>query len=392
MDLRDIFEYPLPIIQVDTEKIAINMNDFNGGLINIKNIGGGNLMGKIFSNTDCIILHEEEFEGNNISVEYEIVPSIYNSGDFIKSEIIILSNGGEVVIPIFIAISNFDYLLCIREKIYTIKEFYNYYLKNTKEAIRIFNSFEFMIWLKKIDFMHIDITEVFLKDANKQRGIDNFFIIAGVKEKATLDFEETTYKYKYFNKNESDIVGIIPLKMIGKGYFEEDIFLQKECDWLILETNKIFNKDFDELGNYNLNFKIIKSKLKKGFEKNKIMFGKNQKSIGIEICKKQPIQIVCEREYYETIDTGNIKVINNLGEDLLIEILPKDTFINFEGEKYLVGKYAEIKFNIKLTGFLKAQLDFIKKPYMDTEILIKAQFGDKIFKDKKIIHIGNSFI
>ena len=40
MDLKNFLEYPLPSIQVDIEKIAINMNEKNNGIINIKNIGG----------------------------------------------------------------------------------------------------------------------------------------------------------------------------------------------------------------------------------------------------------------------------------------------------------------------------------------------------------------
>ena len=378
MELIKLFEYPLPIIQVDIEKITINMNNSSFGSFNIKNIGGGKLKGKVISNTDCIILHKEEFEGNDIFLQYDVIPSIYSSGDFITSEIIISSNGGEIIIPVFINISNLDYLLCNTEKAYQIKDFYNYYLKNKKEAIRILN------------FKHIEITELFLKDTNKQRGIDNFFIAAGVKKKATFDFEELTYQYQYFSQ-EDDIIGTIPLKKIGNGYFESNVFIQKPCDWLVLQTDKIYSKDFDINSNYNLTFKIIKSKLKSNFAKNKIIFEKKDKCINIEICKKQPIQIIFDRYYYETSDLGSLRIINNLDKDIVFNILPKDTFIHFEGEKYLIGKYTEIKFSVKLTGLLKAQLDFSKKPYLETEVLIKAQLGDKVFNDKIVFFVGNSF-
>lgn len=392
MDLKNIFEYPLPKIEIDTDKITINMNDSANGYINIKNIGGGKLSGRIVSNTECVVLLEEQFEGNNLSIEYQVIPSIYNSGDFIKSEIIIISNGGEVIIPVFITVSNFDYLLCNTEKVYNIKQFYNYYLKNNKEAIRIFNSFEFMIWLKNIDFQHIEITESFLKDTNKHRGIDNFFVISKVKDKATFDLEEITYKYRYFEINEDDIIGNIPLNMIGKGFFETDVFVLNDCDWIVLDNNKVFSKDFNNDGKLDFKFKIIKSKLKENFQTAKIKFNKIEKYVNVEVVKKQPLQIILEREYYEVNDIGKLKIINNLGKDIIIEILPKDTFIRFEGEKYLIGKYTEIVFEIKLSAFLKAQIDFTKKPYIETDILIRSNLEDSIFKEKKTIFIGNSFI
>ena len=136
MDLKEFLEYPLPIIQIDIDKIAINMNEKNSGVINIKNVGGGTLLGDIVSNTDCIILDTEEFSGNNISIGYSVVPAIYSSGDFIKSEITIISNGGSINIPVYINISNFDYLKCNQEKIYTIKEFYQYLLNSSKLSIK----------------------------------------------------------------------------------------------------------------------------------------------------------------------------------------------------------------------------------------------------------------
>lgn len=390
MDLKNIFEQPLPILQVDLEKIAINIGQQQEGNINIKNIGGGTLVGKIICNTECIILKQESFKGNNINIEYYAVSSIYKSGEFIKSEITIISNGGEINIPIFITISNSNYLLCNTQKIYTLKEFYNFYLKNPKDAIRIFNSYEFMIWLKNIDFQHIDITERFLKDANKQRGIDNFFIISKIKQKAYFDFFQNNYTHRYTEENE--IKGSIKLNIAKLGYFETDILIKNTCQWIYFETEKISNKFFDTNGEFYLNYKIITKNLKNLYERVEIKFKNIEKSINIEIYKEPNFKIILEKEYYETIDEGVIKIINNFNQDILIEILAKDTFIKFKNEKYIINKNKEIKFDIKLIGFLKAQMDFSKKPFISTDILIKAQIGNKTLKDMKTIFIGNSFI
>ena len=393
MDLKDFLEYPLPNMQIDIDKIAINMNEKNSGVINIKNIGGGILSGDIVSNTECLILDTNNFLGNDIKIEYSVVPSIYSSGDFIKSEIVIISNGGQVYIPVYITIANFDYLECGKEKIYTIKEFYSYYLKNYIEAIRIFYSYEFILWLKNINYKHIDVVEEILKDANKQRAIDNFFVLTKMKEKAYIQISQKYFKYKYFTrKTEADIIGIIPLKLIGTGYFEEDISLEEGAEYIKLSKSKITNKDFDNNGIFNLEFKILKNKINSFFERKKIIFNKINENVIIEISKKKPIEIIFEKEYFSTTDKGTLKILNNTEEDIVIEIVPKDTFVFFEGKKYLISKYTEIGFDIKLTGFLKAQMDFTKKPNIESEILIKAILGDTIYKMQKNIYVGNSLI
>nr|WP_317356668.1 DUF5717 family protein [uncultured Tyzzerella sp.] len=393
MDLREFLEYPLPNIEIDIDKIAINMSEKNKGFINIKNIGGGILSGDIISNTECLVLEKDSFEGNQVCIEYNIVPSIYSSGDFIKSELIIVSNGGQIYLPVYITISNFDYLECGKEKIYTIKDFYNYYLKNYIESIRIFYSYEFMLWLKNINYAHIDVVEEILKDANKQRAIDNFFILTKMKEKCYIELSQKIFKYKYYKtKSKADIIGIVPLKLIGNGYFEEDISLEDDIDYIVLSKNKITNKDFNENGIYNLEFTILKDKINSFFERRKILFNKTNENVIIEISRKNPIEVLFEKEYFMPIDKGVLKILNNTEEDIVIEIVPKDTFIYFEGKKYLISKYSEINFNIKLTGFLKAQMDFTKKPNIESQILIKAILGDNVYKMEKNIYIGNSLI
>ncbi len=393
MDLREFLEYPLPNIEIDIDKIAINMSEKNKGFINIKNIGGGILSGDIISNTECLVLEKDSFEGNQVCIEYNIVPSIYSSGDFIKSELIIVSNGGQIYLPVYITISNFDYLECGKEKIYTIKDFYNYYLKNYIESIRIFYSYEFMLWLKNINYAHIDVVEEILKDANKQRAIDNFFILTKMKEKCYIELSQKIFKYKYYKtKSKADIIGIVTLKLIGNGYFEEDISLEDDIDYIVLSKNKITNKDFNENGIYNLEFTILKDKINSFFERRKILFNKTNENVIIEISRKNPIEVLFEKEYFMPIDKGVLKILNNTEEDIVIEIVPKDTFIYFEGKKYLISKYSEINFNIKLTGFLKAQMDFTKKPNIESQILIKAILGDNVYKMEKNIYIGNSLI
>ena len=393
MDLKDFLEYPLPKIEVNLNEISINMRYKTDGFINIKNVGQGDLFGEIICNTKCLALDRTSFRSNDINIFYSVEPYIYCSGDIVESELIIISNGGEISVPIFINITKFDYLKCGIIKVYEIIDFYNYYLKNYVEAIRIFYSYEFILWLKTIEFKHIKIVEEILKDANKQRAIDNFFILAKIKEKAYIDIQQKIFKYKYFisDKNK-EIIGIIPIKLIGTGYFEETITLEDSQDFIHIAKNKITNRDFDENGIYNLEFKIIKENIKNFFERRKILFNNFNKNVIIELNRKNFIDILLEKQYFYYIDKGTLKIFNNTEEDIIIEILPKDTFIYFEAKKYIVGKYMEIDFNIKFSTFLRAQMDFTKTPNIKSDILIKVISDDNIFNIQKEIYIGSNLI
>lgn len=392
MDLKNFLECPLPKIQIDIEKIAINMKENTSGEIHIKNVGGGTLCGDVISNTDCIVIENDNFFGNDIVIKYDIVPSIYSSGDFIKSELIIVSNGGQIYIPVFINISNFDYLKCGDDKVYTVKEFYQYYLKNYIEAIRVFYSYEFILWLKNIKYEQIEVVEEFLKDANKQRAIDNFFVFSKIKEKATISIKQTKFSYKYFHTDDENvIVGNVCIYLKGSGYFEDVISLDRNVDFITLDKTKITNKDFQD-GVFNLEFKIQKDKLTNFFEKVKILLNKCQESVIIEISKKNPIEIIFEKTYFSTVDKGVLKILNNTNKDVVVEIVPKDTYIFFKAKQYLVSKYLEIDFDIKLSGFLKAQMEFLKRTSMQSEILVKVMFKDSSYSMQKNIFIGSSLV
>ncbi len=392
MDFNNFLEQPLPIIKIDIEKIAINMNDKTEGIINITNIGGGILEGEILSGTECIVLEKHKFFGNEISIKYSLASSVYSNGEFIKSYINIISNGGEKLIPLYITISNFEFLVCEDEKIYDIKEFYQYYLKNYLSAIKIFYSYDFIIWLKRINFKHIDIVEELLQDSNKQRAIDNFFILCRQKQKAKIEILQKKFSFKYILSENEKLEAIIPIKLIGDGYFEDKIIMPINADFIEMEKQKITSKDFDNNKNCYLKFYIDKSKITKPYERKKIRFDKAKEDIIIEIIEKSPIEIILERQYFSTVDKGILKIINNTTNDIEIEIISKDTFVNFKQEIYLIKDMLEIEFDIKLSGFLKAQMEFTRKPNIESGILIKAILRDEPYRIEKAIYIGNSLI
>jgi len=75
-------------------------------------------------------------------------------------------------------------------------------------------------------------------------------------------------------------------------------------------------------------------------------------------------------------------VDNYTGEDLMLEVNPKDPWILFEAKKYLIAKHAEIPFRIHMTRWHKIGMG--KVPYYDSLIEIQANSKRRIFRQKLI--------
>ena len=188
MSMESIYEYPMPCVETGTNKIAMNVrNNSARGYIDVWNSGGGLLEGSITSNTDCITFVNEEFKGNNVRIEYKVNTLMYKKGDMIRSSLFISSNGGEKIISVIINV--LEEVLETKNGGYisNIKEFMGYARKNPIEARKMLGSNDFLIWVKRTGFEHTDILEHIINDANKERALDNFFVLCGLKAKSRIE-------------------------------------------------------------------------------------------------------------------------------------------------------------------------------------------------------------
>ena len=81
MDYKEQFERELPIINKDNDKIYIETSNNCEGTINIINDGGGELIGKIMSNSRFISFEPEEFKGNDAIINFYINLDTYKPGE-----------------------------------------------------------------------------------------------------------------------------------------------------------------------------------------------------------------------------------------------------------------------------------------------------------------------
>ena len=108
-------------------KIAEEVSDFYSGSFFVKNIGGGLLTGTIITDNDVISFDETDFEGNEYELKYNIDVREYEPNKLLKFNVYIVSNGGEIIIPVFIKVLKNIFYTDDGYKITDIKSFFSYF-------------------------------------------------------------------------------------------------------------------------------------------------------------------------------------------------------------------------------------------------------------------------
>ncbi len=385
MDLIHQLEYPLPILKTDTDKLIVETTVLGyKGCINIKNAGGGILNGFILSKNPLIEFENEKFNENKVCVNFNINLDMYKNGDIIQTSIVIMSNGGEKIIPVIIKVVPHEIVTKEDIKIYTLKDFYSYSKKYPIQARRLFTSNEFMMWLINLQFELIEIYERLIKDSNKERALENFFILNKMKNKVTLSVEENKIEHEVFENHREIISGEIIVKKSGWGFVDEEISSKYNALWLKIHSSRVTSSDFRDTDKAVITYSIdpILIVKKKVFEK--IIIGENT-AVDLRVRVAPVFTAVLKKEFLGFKDTGEIIITNNSKEEIMINVFSKENFVKFECSNHLVGSNARIPFNIKLSPFLMAQMAIKKQPTLSAEIYLKTTINKK--KVEKILYI-----
>lgn len=381
----------MPVLEVETNKIFTEVSNIKEGMFHIKNTSGGTLEGTLTSDLTCLDFSDNHFKGNDVRVIFKIINEFdYPIGETIHSEILISSNGGEKKIQLLVKFVLDTITTKEGFNISDIKDFYNYSKKFPIEARRLLGDNGFILWLKSTGFEHIDILEYFIQDSNKERAIDNFFILSKIKNKSyiTTDTENIKFKINPFEKK--IISGSIKLNKVGLGFIDYNVILKNKSSWLDISNSKISSKCFDDDDFYNFKYEIRTDMISRQFESEKLIFqGEKDFSINIDVVKLSPVKIVTDRLYFEPTDMGFIHIINNTKSEVIAEVTTADNFIKFSSNKFNIIDSIKIPFVIKITTIHKTQMELLKRPYLESKITAKVVINDYAVVKEFKITIGN---
>ncbi len=387
MEMMQQFEYPLPILKILAEKLVIETSKMERGSLSVDNIGSGLLQGSVMSNNPALKFELEKFSGNQLSLQYIVDIDGLKAGDLVQSDIVIISNGGEKIIPLIIKVVPYCIYTEDGFKISTLKDFLTYSKKYPLKARQLFVTSEFMAFLMSNEYEFLEIFDYFVKDTNKERALENFFVLSKLKNRAVLQVATNRVELEVGPLQKDIVTHQIPINKIGWGYVEADVSARSDGDWLNITNAKLVASGFAEEESVFVSYSVDTSKLKSKFEKGTIKIS-NSIEVEIVVRKKSYFSVRTNRNSFEYDDNGVVCVTNNTGQDVLLEIVSKENYIKFDGKKYFMGGYAEIPFTIKMTALQTAQMAIKKQPYSENEIMITAHINDILIKKTIKISVG----
>ena len=369
------YDQPLPQAKATIDAIHIDTKDNALGQFTVKNTGGGNLEGQIICRIPGLSIAPPTWHGGNqiISYAFSGKDSGLLTGESMSGHIDILTNGGQITLPVDIRLAKMSIPTAEGGRITNLQEFYDYAKDHPAQAMRMFVDSEFYMLLLAIQYPHIQVYESLHQDSHRERALDNFFILSGLKTKTTLSI--TSPPLLFFQKPGDDqpIQGAIDLVKSDPGYVDAPITTQGDAPWLHCFQSRLIQSDFDQDHHARLYFSIDPTKAKGPYNRAVVHIGTAKQDIVLR--RTPPVDIKFNRPGYRYQDTGHIAITNHSPSDMKIEVFCKDGFFRPSARSYLVGPSRgapfQIPFEIKLSPFLNAQVFFRKTPYMHTQVEIK---------------------
>jgi len=387
----DRFDTPLPSLNVDTNEILIETKDNQVGSLSVKNAGGGILKGKILSRLPGLVFTPSQWEGNKQTINYTFnaQEASLATGQGISSHVYISSNGGEVKIPVRARLTKMSITTVQGTTIANLQDFYNYAQDHPDQARRIFVDSEFYMLLLAIGYEYMEVYESLHKDSNRERSIDNFFVLSGLKNKTHISINNTRLEFIQKSYDTQIMQGNITVKKSDNGYAETPITVQNNAFWLNCPAIRLMSNDFDKNLTATVDFSIDPRKISGSYVRDLITIGvEPQNTVEITYRRLPPISLRLNRASLRYDDRGILQVTNNTGEDIRVEVFCTESYVRFSARSYLVGAYGEIPFEIKLSAFLSAQLFFRKLPFMKTSIEVKTTAPGLTYKKSIPLTVG----
>lgn len=388
MDLVKDLELPSPILKTSIEDIRVKTaRNFEGKFI-ITNIGSNFLEGDIISSYEKLTFSHSSFRGNKVVITYKVDIVGIKPEDILKTDFLIISNGGEKKLDVVVKVVASNLPNRFDVKIRSLEEFYSYAKENPSDAKVLFLSKDFFNWLTDIGYDKHELYEYFASDYNVDRGLDNFFIANNLKKEANIEIPNNRFSLR-IEPNEKDItVHNVKVYLTGEGYIKSSIRVKNLSSWLHLETKDISILDFNNKDYKEIEFLINASFVKNKYVLDEIVFDDLDRSIFVEVIRKDPLKIYLSKTHFGLNDKGELIVENLSGKDIVIELFERDDFVRFEGKKYFVARHAIIPFEIKMSAFKTASSFFRKQPLIKSGVMVKAYLDDDIVRKNLDITIG----
>ncbi|MCL2171001.1 MAG: DUF5717 family protein [Defluviitaleaceae bacterium] len=377
------FDLPIPTIKPSPLSVAIEAFGTYEGRLVLENVGPGELFGRIYANSPALVLPFEEFRGNRIEIDYILNLDGYKKGDRLQWRMVIISNGGEAVIPFDVRVTAPAIVTRDGFAISSLGQFAQYAQDSPIAARQIFTQQNFLMWLFNSGYKYMDIYENFTMDPNKERAVDNFLIINGLKTKVQIkpDFAESDLDISLSLDSEPKAYGL-KFRRVGWGYGEANLNVVSGGEWFSLSRTKLVCADFDEDNAAWADFIILPDKISGHHDCAHIDITDDSghtEQIAVHVRFKRAFEVRPDREVLNAEDRGVIAIINNTGAELKLEVVPSHSWIKFGSKNYIVSGEGRLPFEVKNTAMKGGGFTFRRHMSAEGSITLRAVYENRVY-------------
>ena len=391
--MTDRYDHPLPVMDVSIDRLDIETNEAFTGSFTIKNTGGGTLCGHVLSRCPGLSFAPQTFESNNQTIAYTFnAPQAgLTTGQSMDAHFYVSTNGGEGKLPVAAKYTKMAIDTAEGATITNLQEFYDYAQDYPAAARRLFVDSNFYMLLLATGYQYMEIYESLHKDANRERAVDNFFILSGLKGKTTLSVMDSSLKFVQNPGDTAMLDGYITVQKSDSGYVEAPIVTAWNAPWLNFYASKLVHSDFKDTLATRVNFSIDPLQIEGAYAREVVTIGatpSQQNTVEIVYNRAAPVLLLLDRATYAYEDRGMIQVTNHTGKDMKVEVFCPESYVRFSARSYLVGAYGNIPFEVKLPALRSAGRLLKKVPYMQTVIEVRMVVNGKPIRKVLPITVG----
>lgn len=264
---RGVFEYEPPVIELRDSSIyaVIDKNRTYTGHIVFAERSGRKLKGVIYTDNDKVLIKENSFFGEKISIEYTVKCDKALGGDVIEGIFNIVSNGGEAAIPYSFRVEagSHDTSVGVVRNLF---HFANLAQTNAEEAVSLFEADDFEDVYIGDDMTLRCIYEGLSKGSDSMVNMEEFLIAVHKKNPINISlpvtsatFENVTEKFKENIMVERDTWGFT------------DVRVSTDAPFILLERN-VINAELFAGNRYEFAYIIDNAMLHDGINYGEIVF------------------------------------------------------------------------------------------------------------------------
>ena len=261
------FDYEGGSLVFSCSKIELNLtpDEVIEGSFTMREQSGQILHAKIYSTNLIMKCAQEEYEGTELQVAYQVDTTGKDSGDVIKGEFQVISDMGEYVIPYVISLRH-EVIESSLGNIKNLFHFTNLAKSDWAEAVKMFYRPDFISILNGNDSRFRSLYKGLSKKGNKNRNLDEFLI--GVNKKKAMEFTVDKAEFSLVNPYG---MAMQTLRITRNGWGYLQLQVEKEGDFLVLEKESLSDDDF--LGNTcEYHFYVNEEALHEGNNSGRIRF------------------------------------------------------------------------------------------------------------------------